>query len=334
MTSGCGNGVKSTIIFLIPASLAGAFTPRGGYAPRFGGHPSAGRLLVAEDEQSPVSDVPAVPIHDNDSAGHKLMGMLYKAQVAMAPDFFDTALPSVDDTLTAFHQDCVEAVAVGPSTIPGAGNGLFARRDLERGKVVSLYPVHATGINFFDDGSSHWLTLDAMDDEYFFKDAGEGDEANYLIYLLGNRPPEMDLDGAPFVDANPNRSPQPGWLTHYVNDGAIIESNSEQGVIDYLKSSDSLANCAICPFGPSPLLAAITTTDVKKGDELFTSYGSSYWLDALCSSREEWPDKTDPVLSLERELAETMFLSMDRACIAYGNEVSALEYSFEKMSFS
>lgn len=325
-----GVGLNMIVLSLVP-SFAGAFAPRlSNMLPT--GELSTRLLSSTESEDMQVSDVPAADehdVHDNDPARYRLMKSLYKAQIAMAPDFFSTALPAVDDTLVTFHQICVDAVTVAPSTIPCAGKGLFAQRDLKRGTIVSLYPVHATGINFFDDGSSYWITLDEEDEKYFFKDTEGEKEANYLVYLLGNRSPEEGLNGAPFVDANPNRSPRPGWLAHYINDGAIITSNSERGVLDYLESSSAKENCAICPFGPSPLMAAVTTIDVKKGEELLTSYGSSYWLDDLCSSKEDWPAKTDSIVSVERGIAETMFSSMDRAAITYENEAEALEYVFE-----
>ena len=63
-----------------------------------------------------------------------------------------------------------------------------------------------------------------------------------------------------------------------INDGAKITENTEKGVLDYYKKSKKEKNCIHIPFGPSPIMATVTTKKVKKGQELLTTYGGTYWL--------------------------------------------------------
>jgi hypothetical protein len=87
--------------------------------------------------------------------------------------------------------------------------------------------------------------------------------------------------GLLYIDVNPQRPLVPGWMSHLVNDGATVLFNTEQGVLDYYSASRTAKNCVHVPFGPAPILATVTTRKVKKGEELLTTYGCTYWLDAL-----------------------------------------------------
>ena len=62
------------------------------------------------------------------------------------------------------------------------------------------------------------------------------------------------------------------------------------------------------PFGPSPLVAVVTTRDIDENEELLTSYGASYWLDMLPSSPDDNEDCiTDEVMKEVRALAMDLF---------------------------
>jgi hypothetical protein len=127
----------------------------------------------------------------------------------------------------------------------------------------------------------------------------------YLLHIVGNRPLMKmdvmnDLGGSSIfinVDVNDDPSSQNsgddsniveessfsssssslsvGFDSHRVNDGATVLSNTDRGALTYYQSSRAAANCVHVPFGPSPLLATVTTRKVKKGEELLTTYGCS-----------------------------------------------------------
>lgn len=97
------------------------------------------------------------------------------------------------------------------------------------------------------------------------------------------------------IDVNPNRPVSPPWLSHYINDGAIVQRNDEESVLKYYRDSNLAKNCVHIPFGPSPILATVTTKKVKKGEEFFTSYGCSYWIDSLFAD-EDSTEITDRIV--------------------------------------
>lgn len=122
----------------------------------------------------------------------------------------------------------------------------------------------------------------------------------------------MDTFNAlPYIDTNPNRNEKAGWIAHLINDCAIIEHNSEACILEYYKKVSQSQNCVIIPFGPAPLCAAVTIEDVYEGDELFVSYGYSYWMDALgLPDEEKWTEKTDEILSKEGLVFDEIMTAM------------------------
>ena len=252
-----------------------------------------------------------------------LSNALWNVNYLMDPEFGST--PSTPETLRSFFES-LASVITKESTIQGAGQGLFAARDINAGSIVTLYPVHTMGINFFS-GGSEWVALDDDDQDYFMA-ASEHDAPNYSLFLLGNRPEEAEFDGAMIVDCNPNRPDRTGWMAHRMNDGAQILSNDESGVLEYMDQSLKKQNAVIAPWGPSPLLAAFATKDIEEGEEIFTSYGLSYWLDTYFPNKDEWVEKTDRIKKHERLLFE-QYLYYSHAGL-FPKESNALQTIFDE----
>ena len=80
---------------------------------------------------------------------------------------------------------------------------------------------------------------------------------------------------------NPNRDIVDAWVSQMINDGATVQSNTEDGDLEYYEATKFAKNCIHIPFGPSPIMATVTTRKVKKGQEFFTTYGATYWLGVL-----------------------------------------------------
>jgi hypothetical protein len=238
-----------------------------------------------------------------------------------------------------YHEQTVEA---RPSSVPGAGTGLFATKKIPAGKIVSLYPVHCLGMDIDDD--LIYISSNEEDQKHFDSDCHDS-SCSYLQYLMGSRPLNS-ADGRSsgsddassmigkyplFVDINPNRTAPPGWSGHLVNDGAIVKENSEIGIMEYYRESQQARNCVHIPFGPSPMIAVVTTRKVQKGEELFTTYGCSYWLQALLDSAqndEECTDITDQVHTEVRESAREIFVAMQKAAQSYSAEAAAFQSFF------
>jgi hypothetical protein len=141
-----------------------------------------------------------------------------------------------------------------------------------------------------------------------------------------------------YLDVNPNRNHQldPAWTSHYINDEAslldsvsVTEDDSEQY---YIRSSRA-KNCIHVPFGPSPLLATVTTKKVKKGDELFTTYGVVYWAGAIENASSKSGADSAALLMTEKirshiiESARDLQKAMDGCSIAYAKEMVDFEKS-------
>ena len=252
---------------------------------------------------------------------------LVKMQAMQQPNFFQEASPLLND----FHSDIATLVTIQESTIPGAGKGLFAATDLVAGVIVGFYPTHCIGVAM--EQSSPYVTLESDNEEYFDNDQ----QSNYMQFVVGSRlllgtDIAKVFEGNPlFVDTNPNQPIIPGWVGHLVNDGAVVNVNTEAGLLQYYTESNRRNNCVNIPFGPSPIVATVTTRAISKGDELFTSYGCLYWLQDLLQPEEEPTDVTDNVVAQSKETAKLLLSSMQKASTTYKKQVAELQVVFENL---
>lgn len=214
---------------------------------------------------------------------------------------------------STFNKHRMNNVHVKPSNIANAGMGLFATKNIKKGSIVSFYPVDSIGIEDVESVSGDMTTTTTIvrsrtEDYASNINNNSNNDQSYLLHIVGNRPlMKMDimndlggssifinvdvdvavtptsLSGRDEFDADSNgttsslssASSSVGFDSHRVNDGATVISNTELGALSYYQSSRAAANCVHVPFGPSPLLATVTTRKVKKGEELLTTYGCS-----------------------------------------------------------
>jgi len=225
------------------------------------------------------------------------------------------------------------SVEIQDSSIQGAGLGLFATTSIKAGTVVAYYPVHGLGVDFGDD-STICLALTEEDETHF---ANQNVKSNYLLFLMGQRPllkagglEREDFGGGVlFIDANPSRPNLPGWMAHIVNDGATVKTNDEQGILEYYDASRQAKNCVHVPFGPSPMIATVTTRKIKKGQELFTTYGCSYWLEAMMHEDEESTDITEAIQFQVKEAARDILTTMQGVVVRNEKEIRNLQAIFD-----
>eukprot|EP00977_Amphora_coffeiformis_P030126 scaffold44864_cov221-Amphora_coffeaeformis.AAC.1 len=228
----------------------------------------------------------------------------------------------------------VASVHVDASSIPNAGKGLFASKNIQAGTIVSFYPVHAIGMDNEDRGDT--LYLSAKDGDGISLGNAQDYSLDYIQYLVGSRPlGETAMGAGLFVDANPSKKDDAdGWLSHYINDGATVLSNTDQGILDYYAASRRHKNCVQVPFGPSPVLATVTTRKVKKGQELFTSYGCFYWLETILMPGEECTDINESALIQAKETAQDLFQAMQSCRTKYKEQEEQLCQVFYGISSS
>ena len=167
---------------------------------------------------------------------------------------------SVDDLRE--HGHCLTDVRIRESTIPDAGQGLFANRDFLPGEVVTISPVLALPKNVVEDS-----VRDSVLKNYCFAEA-DSDLALFPINY------------GPLI----NHSPEPNVAIEWFDWSPAVNAmsakyNGGQSLGHDLKLADKLGMGAQELYSASfaPLdIAYKATHSIKKGDEIFVSYGSAW----------------------------------------------------------
>ncbi|KAJ2852146.1 hypothetical protein IWW36_000526 [Coemansia brasiliensis] len=162
--------------------------------------------------------------------------------------------PLLQTSIPTSWRDIVE---VKPSTIPNAGNGLFAVRDLPGGIPLGFY-----------------FGVPMTEDEFDSLKENKGLSSHYSIMYRKTVLDATDSDGMPFTDpSGPLYCP-----FHFMNEARECDGKADRCNIAFLEGVK--VNQIIC----------LTTRNIKSGEELFVSYGDevdrSHW-DSRESSTEE-----------------------------------------------
>jgi len=218
-------------------------------------------------------------------------------------------------------------LVVGPSKVSeDAGLGLFLADDaqpIEAGDIITFYAVHGLGYAC-DDGNGDSASL--------FFDGEEGGNEDYVLNLLGSRPllatpsgrPVNFGDGSHFmINADPHRERISGWFGQMINDGAALLSGStEKDILTYYQDTGLARNVVLVPFSVAPIVASVATRRVVPGEELLTSYGCQYWLEAQSNQGLDIDEEgiTDNVLLQAREVAMEVMTGAKSAAGKYGEK--------------
>lgn len=202
---------------------------------------------------------------------------LFQVSVAEWGDNDVAKLMSVDASMLLACDATHHHVEVRNSTIPGAGLGVFATTDLEKGEIVGWYH----GKIVFEDSMGIVAKLHGM--------IGRGRLAisldRFSTYALKVNCDIEDFDYKP--RGNPLKTiyvvPLEFTVASYINDARQVEfmdvntsRTHRLPNVGLVTNSDIELPDGIC--NPS-LVQALTTRPIKKEAELFTSYGTRYWRD-------------------------------------------------------
>lgn len=141
------------------------------------------------------------------------------------------------------------------------GKGVFAMKDLEANEVVTMYPEHAK----YKRGEDHYTSsFDIQLSKDTFWEYSLNMEDGSVIY------------GDPKILVS-------GFLGHMINDSTTESERLKKCTIDemvkesikYKLKSIENDNCLLA--NKNGVGYVVTTKKIKKGDELFVSYGAVYW---------------------------------------------------------
>jgi SET domain len=190
------------------------------------------------------------------------------------------------------------------STVPDAGYGVYATEQLYKNELITLYP---------GDALIQWKHKDHLDPnthggiQIFFgthippaerstaaldnttphpSDATIDNNkinSNFMNHIPTARNYEVRINDTISVIGDPHRNADPAYLGHMINDYCTIPSTTirddeAEAIRQYNIPSIQQSNCQIKIGTDRCHVEIVATRDVALGDELFLSYGTSYWL--------------------------------------------------------
>ena len=171
------------------------------------------------------------------------------------------------------------ACQAGPSSVPGAGQGLFATRDIAEGELITLYPSDCVII--WEDAEH---SLDGNVQLFFGRHIPEAerDATRAVLELKGYHVPVTETRS---IVADPALCDDAAYLGHMTNDAVACESAEFQE--SYERDSLALANAEIIPLDVAEVdeagnnlvlhYAQRAVKPIRAGEEVFLHYGFDYW---------------------------------------------------------
>mmetsp|Transcript_24585 Transcript_24585/g.37060 ORF Transcript_24585/g.37060 Transcript_24585/m.37060 type:complete len:341 (-) Transcript_24585:62-1084(-) len=251
----------------------------------------------------------------------KLQPILQQHQDSSADDVELSSENVVKETLLSTRipdlQLQLNRTRTGPSTIDGAGRGLFATEDIAKGELITCYPGDALLCEYseleIDDEEEDGFDeedIDFEDEDYY------DEEADYVeeVVLWGehvdtsdrleedevfdgivaeNVPPltsyAASVDDVYSVMGMPILDNNPAYYSHFANDGAghiaiqtgvddAARIGIEEIISSYVSESVELSNALHKPIADGLHLGTFASKDIKKGEEVMVTYGPDYWM--------------------------------------------------------
>ena len=172
-------------------------------------------------------------------------------------------------------------VRLAPSTIRGAGDGLFAAVDIEEGEIITCYPADALmalppGADAAASSSGARSRLTIWGQHVPADDRVQSTE-EMEAYALS-------IDAIYSVVGLSSMRDDMAYVGHLANDGARLEGlggpDMRLLLPAYMQASQRRANAGHETVEGCHTLT-IATRDVTAGEEIFVTYGPKYWMNKL-----------------------------------------------------
>lgn len=162
---------------------------------------------------------------------------------------------------------------VAPSSIPGAGLGVFANRYIELGELITLFPGDALLLWNKQVGDLR-AGLGVMFGNHV-KDRNADRVSSNAARLY-----ELKIADSQSIVADASLAGEMAYIGHMINDGCILASRSNAARTTYSQSSADCRNAAFLDVRGCHYMV-VATKAIRKGDEIFASYGEGYWMSRI-----------------------------------------------------
>lgn len=161
----------------------------------------------------------------------------------------------------------IDKVYIKPSKIHG--NGLFAKVNINKGDIITLYPCDV--LAYYPEekrDSVGYIFSEEIRDNDIIKNNFNNNRKFYkdYQYAINNT---YSIIGMPEINNNP------AYLGHICNDGAqghTIKDKEIYEKISVIKSNAYYKNICDC------MIAIVAFRDIKPGEEILVTYGHGYWI--------------------------------------------------------
>jgi len=193
---------------------------------------------------------------------------------------------------------------VATSTIPNAGYGLFASRDINDGELITLYPGDAvlSKSEVEEEDLGLGLICSVM---FGAQTLPERRDTNRVLSHEA-RGYEMEISAYTSIVGDPSIGLDNAYNGHFANDGGYLTEFDDAGRKAYEKETLARFNAANFVMEGAHM-GTVATKPIKKGDEVFLSYGEGYWLsrsDSTDSSSAGKNERADILGEIETNMEE------------------------------
>ena len=162
---------------------------------------------------------------------------------------------------------------IGKSKIKSAENGLFAKKDILQGEMVTFYPGDiASYVPNEDKIKPEHVSLETYSQR--FKTQFEKNIKKERDAIAMTNKYTYDVDTNYRIIGSPYFKDDTNYMGHFINDGAKL--NPSETSKEYLEASLLKSNCGYYHM-KDLLIGIVATENIKKDDEFYITYGVEYW---------------------------------------------------------